>query len=70
LQAFDLGLTPRQLFLLGAQALALSPDLFLLHGEGLMLGEDESLQGFRVERVEIRQGGARSHHDRSMPDIF
>ena len=43
LQAFDLGLTPRQLFVLGVQALALSPNLFRLHGERLMLGVDESL---------------------------
>jgi hypothetical protein len=43
LQAFDLGLTPRQLFVPGAQLLALSPNLFRLYGERLMLGVDESL---------------------------
>jgi hypothetical protein len=35
-------LTPRQLFILGVHALALSPDLFRLHGERLMLGADKS----------------------------
>jgi hypothetical protein len=34
------------------------------------LREDESLQGFGVERVEIRKGGARGHRARSMPDIL
>jgi len=43
LQALDLGLTARQLFILGVQALALRPNLFRLHGEGLMLGTEESL---------------------------
>jgi hypothetical protein len=43
LQAFDLGLPARQLFLLGVQALKLSPNLFRLHGERLLLGTDESL---------------------------
>ncbi len=43
LQALDLGLPARQLFVLGVQALALSPNLFCLHGKRLMLGEEESL---------------------------
>jgi hypothetical protein len=63
LQAFDIGLTARQLFILGVQALALSPKLFRLY-------VNESLLGFRRERVEIRQGGVRGHHDRSMLGIL
>jgi hypothetical protein len=43
LQPFDLGLTARQLFVLGVQTLALSPNLFRLYGERLMLGVGESL---------------------------
>jgi hypothetical protein len=48
LQAFDLRLSPCQLFLLGVQLRTLCLDFCRLHGQRLLLREDQRAQGFRL----------------------